>query len=407
MAKYSYHARDGEGQEVRGEIDAVTPAAAADNLLRRSLIPIKIEEASESGTSFDLSALFESKIGLDELVIFSRQMYSLTKAGVPILGAITGLSEASHSKIMKETLDDLLEQLESGRTLSTAMAGHPKVFTRMYISLVHVGENTGQLDEAFLQLAMYLQKEQETRRRIKSAVRYPTFVIIAITLALVVLNIFVIPKFADMFAKFNAELPWPTRFLIGMSDLFVNQWHWMLIGLVLMVVGARSYVQSEAGRLNWDGWKIRLPIMGSIIYRSTLERFSRSFAIMLRAGVPINQALTLVGGAVDNAWVAVKVAEMRREIERGDTLLRTCRRSELFTPLVLQMIAVGEETGKVDELLLESADFYEREVDFDLKSLTARIEPILILVVAGMVLILALGIFTPMWDMMRVIRGSS
>ncbi|MBW8189441.1 type II secretion system F family protein [Neiella marina] len=405
MARYSYQARNGQGQEVRGDLEAPSQAAVADSLLRRSLVPVKIELAPEKSEGFDFKSLLEKPIDLDELVIFSRQMYALTKAGVPMLAAISGLAEASHSALVKRTLDELVEQLESGRPLSTAMAAHPKVFNRMYISMVHVGENTGQLEETFFQLAQYLEKEQETRRRIKAAVRYPTFVLIAIGLAMVVLNIMVIPKFAEMFAQFNAELPWPTRFLIGMSDMFVNYWPLMLITLVLLVVGVRTYVNTEKGRLNWDRIKVRLPIIGSIIGRSTLERYSRSFSIMLKAGVPINQALTLVASAVDNAFMSERIADMRREIERGDSLLRTSRRSELFTPLVLQMVAVGEETGRIDELLLEAADYYEREVDFDLKSLTARIEPILITVVAIMVLILALGIFTPMWDMMRAVRG--
>ncbi|MBD1391088.1 type II secretion system F family protein [Neiella sp. HB171785] len=405
MNRFSYQARNPQGQEVRGELEAVNQAAVADSLIRRSLVPIKIEQAPEKAANFDFKALFEKAVDLDEMVIFSRQMFALTKAGVPLLAAISGLAEASHSAQMKRTLDDLGEQLESGRTLSTAMAAHPKVFSRMYVSMVHVGENTGQLEETFFQLAQYLEKEQETRRRIKAAIRYPIFVIIAITIALVVLNIMVIPKFAEMFAQFNAELPWPTRFLIGMSDMFVNYWPLMLIVLILLIFGTRYYVNTDSGRLRWDRVKLRLPIIGSIISRSTLERYSRSFAIMLKAGVPINQALTLVGSAVDNAHMSERVAEMRREIERGESLLRTSRRSELFTPLVLQMVAVGEETGRIDELLLEAADYYEREVDFDLKSLTARIEPILITVVAVMVLILALGIFTPMWDMMRTVRG--
>ncbi|GGA82885.1 MSHA biogenesis protein MshG [Neiella marina] len=405
MSRFSYQARNPQGQEVRGELEAVNQAAVADSLLRRSLVPVKIEPAAEKAASFDFKALFEKAIELDEMVIFSRQMFALTKAGVPLLAAISGLAEASHSAQMKRTLEDLGEQLESGRTLSTSMAAHPKVFSRMYVSMVHVGENTGQLEETFFQLAQYLEKEQETRRRIKAAIRYPIFVIIAITIALVVLNIMVIPKFAEMFAQFNAELPWSTRFLIGMSDMFVNYWPLMLVGVVLLIFGSRYYVSTEPGRLRWDRVKLRLPIIGSIISRSTLERYSRSFSIMLKAGVPINQALTLVASAVDNAHMSERVAEMRREIERGESLLRTSRRSELFTPLVLQMVAVGEETGRIDELLLEAADYYEREVDFDLKSLTARIEPILITVVAVMVLILALGIFTPMWDMMRAVRG--
>ena len=405
MARFSYVARNGQGVEIRGEQDGADSASVADSLLRRALIPVTIQLKVQQSEGIQWASLFQRKLPLEELVVFARQMYSLTKAGVPLLGSIAGLAGASHSELMKATLMDLQQQLESGRTLSTAMAGHPKVFGRLFISMVHVGENTGQLEESFLQLVQYLEKEQETRRRLKSAVRYPSFVLLAIGIALTLMNTLVIPKFAEMFSHFNAELPWATRVLIAMSNLFVYHWYWLLLGLASLFFGVRYYLKTEKGRYNWDKRKLNLPIVGSIINRSTLERFSRSFAIMLKAGIPINQALTLVAGAVDNSFVASKVAEMRREIERGDTLLRCSRRSELFTPLVLQMIAVGDETGRVDELLMEAADYYEREVDYDLKTLTARIEPLLISCVAVMVLILALGIFTPMWDMMRAVRG--
>jgi MSHA biogenesis protein MshG len=285
------------------------------------------------------------------------------------------------------------------------MAEYPKVFSQLFVSIVHVGENTGQLEKAFLQLSQYLELEMDTRKRIKTAMRYPTFVILAIVIAMVILNIFVIPQFAEIFGRFNVELPLATRILIGTSSFFVNYWPLLLVLTIGSVFLVRWYVGTPKGRMLWDKTRLRLPVVGSVIERSLLARFSRSFAMMVGAGVPLNQALSLVASAVDNAFMAERIVEMRRGIERGESLLRNAISSELFTPLVLQMISVGEETGQVDELLTEAAEFYEREVDYDLKSLTARIEPILITVVAGMVLILALGIFTPMWDMMRAVRG--
>ena len=220
-----------------------------------------------------------------------------------------------------------------------------------------------------------------------------------------ILNIFVIPTFAEMFAKFNAELPLMTRILINTSNFFVAYWHVVLFVMLAAVIGVKSYLKTPIGRLKWDRIKLRIPIVGSIIERSLLARYSRSFAMILRAGVPMTTGLSLVAEAIDNAFMEEKVVDMRRSIEKGESLLRASKSSELFTQLVLQMVAVGEETGRVEELLQEAAEFYEREVDFDLKSLTAKIEPILISIVAGMVLILALGIFTPMWDMMSAIKG--
>jgi MSHA biogenesis protein MshG len=222
---------------------------------------------------------------------------------------------------------------------------------------------------------------------------------------MVLMNMMVIPQFSAMFAKFNTELPWATRLLLGSSNLFINYWQLMLAVLVGMIWALRLYLQTEKGRYQWSYWKLKMPLMGNIILRATLGRFSRSFAMMLRAGVPLTSALTLVAEAVDNDYMSEKIREMRKNIERGESLLRVAVQSELFTPLVLQMLAVGEETGQIDEMLTEVASFYEREVAYDLKALTAKIEPILICVVSGMVLILALGIFTPMWDMLNAYKG--
>ena len=220
-----------------------------------------------------------------------------------------------------------------------------------------------------------------------------------------VLNIFVIPTFADMFNRFSVELPWATRALLGTSSFFVAYWPLMLLAIVASFIGIRYYVSQPSGRLLWDSLKLKVPVIGSILERSMLARFSRSFSVMLGAGVPLTQALSLVAEAVDNAWMEKKIIDIRRAIERGDNLSRAARQSKLFTPLVMQMIVVGEETGRIDTLLKEVAEYYERETDDDLKTLTARIEPAMIAVVAVMVLILALGIFTPMWDMMSAYQG--
>ena len=408
MAKYSYTGRQTDGELTRGVIDAVDESTAAKMLASRSIVPIEILEGSSSDLSQETAKkinFLTPNVRLDDLVIFARQMYSLTRAGIPILRSVAGLADTTTSLRMKVALQDVIEQLERGRNLSSAMNQHPKVFTQLFVAVVHVGENTGQLDLAFLQLAEYLEREQETRKQIKAATRYPMFVIIALVLALIVMNIWVIPIFAGMFSKFDAELPLMTRFLMGMSDFFLTQYPFIIGGLLVIVAVVFRYLQTEKGRWNWDRLKLRLPVVGSIIERSLLGRFSRSFAMMLKAGVPLTTALNLVADAVSNAFMAGRILDMRRAIERGENLTRVANASGLFTPLVMQMISVGEETGRVDELLSETASYYEREVDYDVKSLTSKIEPILIVIVAGMVLVLALGIFTPMWDLMGAIRG--
>ncbi len=405
MAIYKYVGRDPQGNSVKGEVEANSADAAADQVIQKGVLPSSIKEKSSSGGEIDLKLIFSSHVNLSDLIVFTRQIYSLTKAGIPILRAINGLSESTHSKLLSESLQDVLIRMRNGYSLSAAMGAHPLVFSQLYVSLIQVGENTGQLDRIFLQLAEYLEQEIETRKRVKSAMRYPTFVLVALAVALVILNIYVIPTFANMFAKFHAELPWTTQVLLGTSAFFVEYWHYMLIGLMSHFIALKVWLNSTKGAYLWDKWKLNIPVVGTVIERSLLARFSRSFAMMLSAGVPLNNALYLIAHAVDNNYLQDKILAMRSGVEAGEPLLKTATSAELFTPLVLQMIAVGEETGQVDELLNEAADFYEREVDYELKNMTAKIEPILISIVAGMVLILALGIFTPMWDMMGAMKG--
>jgi MSHA biogenesis protein MshG len=250
-----------------------------------------------------------------------------------------------------------------------------------------------------------MELEKDTRRRISSAIRYPMFVLIAISIAIVVLNIFVIPVFADLFTKFGADLPLPTKILIGTSNFFLEQWPLIIFCVVAGVFGLRYYINTEQGRYNADKLKLHMPLIGSILERATLARFGRSFSLMLGAGVPLIQALELSSQSVGNSYMAKNIRSMREGIQRGESLLRSASQSQMFTPLVLQMIQVGEETGQVDEMLVEVAGFYEQEVDYDLKNLASYIEPILIACIAGLVMILALGIFLPMWDMMGVMQG--
>ena len=408
MAEYNYTARDANGSAISGIVSANSEAAAADLLRQRSVIPLTIKpNLSRANKDGALDQIFIKSVSLTELIIFSRQMYSLMKAGIPIIRAIEGLAESTSSKRLQQVLKEVVTQLESGHNLSTALAEHPKVFSRLMISIVHVGENTGRLDDAFLQLAFYFEREQDTRKQIKQATRYPMFVIFALFIAMFILNLAVIPQFANMFARFNAELPWSTKALLASSRFFINFWPLILLAITLGFFGIRYYIKTAAGSIKWGHWKLNIPIIGDIIYRATLGRFSRSFGMMLQAGVPLISALTLVAEAVDNDYLGGKIRDMRRNIERGESLYRVSQQSGMFPALVLQMIAVGEETGAMDTMLTEVAGFYEREVEFDLKSLTAKIEPILIAIVAGMVLILALGIFTPMWDMLNAYKGSS
>ena len=336
-------------------------------------------------------------------MLFSRQMYTLLKAGVPIMRALAGLQESTQNPAFAAMLQDLRESLDSGRELSAAMRRHPKVFSPFYLSMVQVGEMTGMLDVTFLRLYEHLEFEKDMKERIKAAVRYPMFVVIAMAIAIVIVNQpFVIPAFAKVFAGFHAELPLMTRMLMGFSGFMVHYWPIMLALLIGAVVGFRSWINTVDGRYKWDRYKLHIPIAGRIIMKATLARFARSLALSFKSGMPIVQGLNSVALVVDNEFMRSRVEQMRDGVERGESILRTAAATGVFNPTVLQMIAVGEETGDMDGLMFEIAGMYEREVEYEIKSLSANIEPIMIVLLGGMVLILALGIFLPMWDLGKV-----
>lgn len=406
MALYQYKARNSRGDAINGQMEGGSADAVASQLINSGITPIDIREVKPKQ---DVFAEIRRRLGggkptLDDLILFCRQMYTLSKAGVPIIRAITGLADTTRNIMLSEILRNTRSELESGRELSLAMGQHRTVFTPLMISMVRVGENTGQLDTAFLQLSQYLELERDTRSRITMAMRYPTFVLVAIAVAIGIINTFVIPAFAKVFKGAHLALPWQTRLLISISDFFVAYWPYLLISLIFAVVAARYYVQTEHGRYRWDGFKLRLPVTGGIILRATLGRFARSFAMSMRAGVPLIQVLTVVAYAVDNSFVAERILAMRNGVERGDNLTRTASATAMFTPLVLQMMSVGEETGAVDDMMDEVADFYEREVEYDLKNISSAIEPILIIAIGIMVLILALGVFLPMWNLTELAK---
>ncbi|MCP5208677.1 MAG: type II secretion system F family protein [Hahellaceae bacterium] len=408
MATFAYKGRNTKGVSVSGQVQAVSRDAAASDLLKQGVTPLSVVEQAESYDIFaelKKSKYFKKKITLDELLIFSRQMNALTRSGIPIIRAMKGLSDSTRSETLKEVLNDVSHRLESGVNLATSMQSHPEVFNDLYVSMIHVGENTGQLEDAFAQLAIAVELERETRKRIKQATRYPTIVICALIAALLVVNIFVIPKFASVFAKFGADLPIFTKILVATSNFFLDYWWVMLAGVIGAIYGFIAWKKTDRGRYIWDQKKMKIPIIGIVFELITLSRFSRNFSMMLAAGMPITHALAISAEAVNNRYIGRHVLDMKVGIERGDSLIRTANATGMFTPLVLQMMAVGEETGQIDKLLLDVANFYDEEVDYNLKRLAESIEPILIAAMGGMVLILALGVFLPIWDLGRAALG--
>ncbi len=404
MPIFEYKGRTEDGMMVNGVQEAADLDALGAALILSKITPTEIKQKKAGDISINL---FEEKVTSLDVMLFSKQMYTLLKAGIPIMRALAGIQSSVGNAKLAQVVGQLRVSLDAGRELSMAMTEHPKVFDNFYISMIRVGEGTGNLDNIFLRLAQHIEFERFMRGQIKSALQYPTFVLIAMAIAIVVINVMVIPQFEKVFASMHADLPFITKILIAFSSFMRNYW----FVLIAMIVGAvwmfKSYVSTAAGRSQWDRIKMKIPIAGKIIFKGTMARFARSFALSTRSGLPILSALRLVSQTVENDYLAVKILSMSAGIERGETILRTATQTGVFNPLVLQMIAVGEESGSLDDLMQEIADMYQADVEYDVKTLGAQIEPILIIFLGALVLVLALGVFLPIWDMSSVmLKGS-
>lgn len=402
MSFFSYKGRNASGDLVRGVMEGADSSAVAAQLFTSGITPVEIGKTS-GGQSVSMANFFSRltrpPIRNEDLLLFSRQMYTLLKAGVPIMRALSGLQESSGNPTFREVLRSLRENLDSGRPLSVAMQRQEGVFSPFYIAMVYVGETTGQLEEIFLRMFNHIEFQEAMRNQVKSALRYPIFVIAAMAVATIIINLFVIPEFAKVYKGFNAELPTITKILISFSNFMVASWPFLLAGLIGAVFVFRNYIRTKQGKFAWDRFKLRIPIAGKIVLKATLARFSRSFSLSTRSGVPVMQGLSLVAQTVDNAFIAEKVEKMREGVERGESVLRTAMHAEIFTPVVMQMVMVGEESGALDDMMEEVAEMYQREVEYELKTLGSQIEPILIVCLGILVLILALGVFLPIWDL--------
>ena len=407
MPFFAYKGRDDRGQAVEGVLEGADSGTVAGQLFATGVTPTEITPSAGPSVSAPdfLKQLTARKVTHEEVLLFCRQMYTLLKAGVPIMGALKGLQDSSDNPSFRAVMQDLRESLDGGRELSASLGRHPAVFSQFFVSMVRVGEQTGTLEEVFLRLFEQMEFEKFMREQVKAAIRYPLFVVAAMAIAIVIINIFVIPAFAKIYQGFKTELPAITKGLIAFSNFMVDYWPFMLGALVLAIFAFRSYVSTVNGRLRWDRFKLGIPIAGKIVLKATLARFSRSFSLAIRSGVPAVQALVMVAHTVDNEYVAGRIDGMREGVERGESILRTATASGIYTPIVLQMVAVGEESGALDDMMAEVADMYQREVEYELKTLSSQIEPVLIVMLGALVLLLALGVFLPMWDLGAAAMG--
>ena len=401
MANFRYRGRSGRGELMTGRLEADDADAVAARLLKLGITPLDIAADAAPGTSIQelLQRLGVGQPSSADLVLFSRQMYSITKSGLPLLRGLRGLAQSTHNVLLRDALHDVLQSLESGRDFASSLARHPGIFSPLFISMVRVGESTGTLEKSFLRLCEYLSQDQDVQDRVKSAVRYPLIVIGVIGMAIAVITVFVIPNFAPLFKVLGNDIPLPTRIIMGTSEFARAHGIALIAAAILALFAFRRHIATEAGRYRWDRFKLKLPVLGELLHLSILSRVTRSLSISLEAGLPMIQALTLLSRSSGNEYLAERLVRLRDAVERGEPLSNAAGGAGIFTPLVLQMVLVGEETGELAQLLEEVSGYYQREVDFRLRNLTAMLEPLLIIGVGAMVLILALGVFLPMWNM--------
>lgn len=402
MAEFAYKGRSPDGELVTGTLHGGSADAVAGRLVDIGITPVEIRDLATK-TTLTVNDLWLRMGGgqpsTKDLIMFCRQMYTITRAGLPLLRGLKGLMETTHNEVLKAALVDILSSLESGRGLSQSMAAHPKIFTPLFINLIEIGEASGTLDVSFERLYEYLSMDREVRDKVKSAVRYPIVVLAAVAVALGIITVFVIPNFAPIFRQLGDDIPVPTMIIMTVSNFVIAYWGFMAVTVVVGASLLSYWKKTDGGRLKWDQLMLKVPVTGVIVRNAAMSRITRSLSVSIAAGLPINQTLRTVSGSIGNEWLGRKLTSLSAGIERGESLSSTARNSGLFTPLVLQMITLGEETGALPELMDEASDFYRREVDYDLDNLSAALEPILIVSVGAIVLVLALGVFLPMWDM--------
>jgi len=401
MAAFKFKGRTARGESVGGVLEAESPESLADHLFARGITPTDIKPATGSQ---DVLQDIVLKLGggrpkTTDMIMFSRQMYALTKAGLPLLRGMASLAASTPNRMLSEALAGILELLQAGRDLASSLAKFPDIFSKFYVSVVRVGESTGNLPVAFMRMYEYLGMEKRINDKMRAATRYPATVVVAMGVAIAVITLFVLPKFEPIFKALGDDLPFATRVLLGVSGFVSSYWYIVIGAAMIAGIAFKMYVSSEQGRYRWDRFKLRIPVVGSIVTKATLAKICRSFALTAESGVPIVQGLNMIARAAGNEFMAEGVLALRNGVERGESLARTAQTIGLFTPLALQMLMIGEETGALGDMLVEVADFYEREVDYELENISAALEPLLIVAVGGMVLILALGVFLPLWDL--------
>lgn len=401
MDTYFYEGRNKLGEKLQGRIESASEQAVAKWLVDSDIFPIKIAELRKptQQPEWFTNLTGENKVSILDLQMLTRQLGNMVRAGMPLLMAIEGIQRSTTNKAMAKALLAVRADMDRGAELSAAFARHPKIFDDFYVNMIKVGEGSGKLDESFRSLFKQIEFDRDINKKVKAAVRYPTFVMTALAIGMSVLMLFVIPVFAATYKSLRAELPAITQVLIAIS-VFMRTYWWLLGGGIgAAVYFLKKWIATPRGGYLWDRAKIRLPIIGSILIKASVARFCRNFAMASRSGVPLVQGIQLAARVVGNAYFEQRILQMRHGVERGESFTRVATTCGIFSAMELQMISVGEATGEVDEMLEQIAEIHAEDVTYEVSKLSETIEPLLLGIMGVMVGILLLGVFTPLWNL--------
>ncbi len=407
MPEYVYRGRDKDGRLRVGQRFAYDENNLNAELIKEGVSPIQIKIASSKRTYLDkLQDLMQGRtLYLQELAIFARQMQLLHQAGVPIITSIKQLAAHTRSHRLGQSLEGVIQHIEKGQNLSSSMEFYPEEFSQMVINIIQIGEKSGHLGEAFEHLYHYLEFELSSIKQVKSAFRYPMFVGVAMVISIILLNMLVVPTFAKFYTNLSVSLPWQTRILISFSNFFVHYGIYLFIIFVLMGIFAYRYLKTKQGQYQWNKFELRLPIAGKLLRRVMLARFCQGLAITINSGIPIMQGLTLVKNIVTNTYVVAQISDVQEAIQRGISFTQAIVKMDLFTTLEIQILSVGEKNGELGAALAYIANFHGQEIEFDLKRMNDYIGPIMLSIISLLVLILALGIYLPIWNMINLVHS--
>jgi type IV pilus assembly protein PilC len=399
---YQYKVRDKAGSTVTGTLVADSELLVLQRLREMGYTPLEVGR-EKKGLSLEIN-IRKARVKLKDLSVFSRQFATMINSGLPILRALSILADQTSNKLLGETLAACRLDVEQGSSLSGAMQKHPKVFNDLYVSMVKSGEMGGSLDSTLLKLAAMLEREVHLRGKIKSAMTYPVAVVGLVMLIMAAMLLFVVPQFKGIYAQLGGTLPMPTRVLLAVSDAFKSYWYIVLAGAGVARFFFRRYKATDKGRTNIDRLKLRAPVFGALFHKTALSRFSSTLAMLLSAGVPILQALDIVADTVNNKIISRAVVDVQSSVREGESIAKPLATHAVFPPMVVQMIAVGEETGQVDTMLLKIAQFYDQEVEATVDALTSLIEPILIAVIGGFVGAAVIALYMPMFQIINLVK---